>query len=411
MTLSRALLLGKPYFGPAMAARQGPPHRHAVLNALARGVIEGHPSKRIKILEIGSWAGASAVTFGAALRSLGRAGEVVCVDHWEPYFDPRLETGSNYIEMSVATKDQAIFQLFKHNIAACQLEEVISWRRGPSFEILPTLESGSFDLIYIDGSHQFNHVQSDIINAQRLIAEGGVICGDDLELNKSEVDAESHQAFLKSGLDFVQDPRTGTYYHPGVTEAVHERFSQASNFRGVWAIRNNEGNWVPLQALPENLPLPPHIESDPEQKDEDTVTFIGESERYNIVQYGKTCIAVAKALGPCKLFQERLGERELVHLLLKDSNLAQLHARIESIEKQSLEKHSATVVKVGETRLYNLVNVNDYYLAVKKELGRVLLMKEKLGERGLGHLLIKDSNLNKLRTLVEVIENISESVP
>src|SRR5215203_3968553 len=100
--LARALLLGDPYFGSAMAALQGPPSRHAVLDALLRTIAVSKDSGPVRILEVGSWAGASAVTFATVLQSLGRDGKILCVDLWEPYLDMNVEKEAHYAEMAEA---------------------------------------------------------------------------------------------------------------------------------------------------------------------------------------------------------------------------------------------------------------------------------------------------------------------
>src|ERR1700694_4015714 len=90
--LAEALLQGQPYFGPALRSLQGLPQRHRyilpVVKALAR-------SPCIEILEIGTWSGASAVSWASALKKLGAGGHVTCVDAWLPYFDLEKEKGSH----------------------------------------------------------------------------------------------------------------------------------------------------------------------------------------------------------------------------------------------------------------------------------------------------------------------------
>jgi len=77
--LTEALLLGRPYFGPALRALQGPPLRHQYMAPVVKAV--GHQVDHpIEILEIGSWAGASAISWASALQTLGLKGRVTCVD-------------------------------------------------------------------------------------------------------------------------------------------------------------------------------------------------------------------------------------------------------------------------------------------------------------------------------------------
>ena len=78
-SLSAAMENHKPYFGRRLSAFQSPPVRYALLAALTRHALRGKQAGRV--LEIGSWAGASAITFGAVIQELGILDrEIVCVD-------------------------------------------------------------------------------------------------------------------------------------------------------------------------------------------------------------------------------------------------------------------------------------------------------------------------------------------
>ena len=58
-----------------------------------------------------------------------------------------------------------------------------------------------------------------IIKTQRLVCDGGYICGNDLEIQWK--DANQEHAQRHKDEDHVQDPK-GRYYHPGVTVAVYD---------------------------------------------------------------------------------------------------------------------------------------------------------------------------------------------
>src|ERR1051325_9977009 len=94
-----ALLLGKPYFGTAMRALQGPVKRHAYLQAIAREAAATSKRGDVRVLEIGSWVGASAITWASSLQKFGVKGTVTCVDAWEPYFDLDIDGEFHYREM------------------------------------------------------------------------------------------------------------------------------------------------------------------------------------------------------------------------------------------------------------------------------------------------------------------------
>lgn len=51
---------------------------------------------------------------------------------------------------------------------------------GKSQDVLPTLDSESFDLVIVDGSHKTEAVHADAIEARRLVKQGGWIVLDDI---------------------------------------------------------------------------------------------------------------------------------------------------------------------------------------------------------------------------------------
>lgn len=99
---------------------------------------------------------------------------------------------------------------------------------GDSRETLPKLAPRQFDLIYLDGDHRYPVVESDMIQAKRLIRPGGIVCGDDLELclrddAKLLLEAEQHKH-----EDFYR------FYHPGCSVAVYRHFPEALHLHGFW---------------------------------------------------------------------------------------------------------------------------------------------------------------------------------
>src|ERR1017187_8662004 len=69
-TLAEALLAGRPYFGPALCALQSVPERHQICLPIVIVLARRREGLQLDILEIGSWAGASAVTWAMALREI-----------------------------------------------------------------------------------------------------------------------------------------------------------------------------------------------------------------------------------------------------------------------------------------------------------------------------------------------------
>ena len=394
--LIEALLTGNPYFGSAMRAMQGPPVRYGYLGALLQSLTKSKPRGNIYVLEIGSWAGASAITWAGAMKAVGRKGRITCVDLWQPYFDLTTEHDSHYKEMTEAAKENKIFNLFLHNIRAANVADMIDYLIGNARDVLPKLPPDKFDIIYIDGSHVYEDVRSDIRNAKRLIRNGGIICGDDLELERRNVPDAEHKATLDSRKDFAYSPGADVYYHPGVTEAVAVEFGEVSSWEGVWAVRKHGSKWVKVELKTGKLQIPDHIKSAAqalEVTQPEEIELVDATEDFNLVKTKGRFLAVAKKLGPTKLFTERLGERELAPLLFTGESLNEVREKSMTLE--------ASVAKpvpelVSDTAGYNLVRIGEKFLALAKSLGPLNVF-ERFGERELPPFLFTGESLEEVR--------------
>ena len=148
--------------------------------------------------------------------------------------------------------------------------------------MLPQLELSSFDVIYVDGSHALDDAVADLSHATRLIRPGGILCGDDLELQREEVDPEEHGAALTLGRDYVWAESARAHYHPGVTEAVTRVVGRVFVWNGFWAAQRTSEGWLPIALEPGALP--DHIaEAIRESADEEQVVpeMVGETATSN----------------------------------------------------------------------------------------------------------------------------------
>jgi predicted O-methyltransferase YrrM len=127
-----------------------------------------------KILEIGSFEGRTACFFIEQISKYASA-EIYCIDTWaggEEHFD---------VDMP------SVEQNFAHNIQIAMKNALIPASvipcKGLSTDQLPRLlvEMGqeSFDLIYVDGSHQAPDVLFDCLMSYHLCKKGGIIVCDD----------------------------------------------------------------------------------------------------------------------------------------------------------------------------------------------------------------------------------------
>lgn len=134
-----------------------------------------------KILEIGSFEGRSACYLIEEL-AIAHPIEIYCVDTWQG--------GEEH-----ATLDMKMHEMnFNHNIVdSIQLvrnQAKVYKRKGLSIVELSRLivegMSESFDVVYVDGSHQASHVFADAALSFNLLRVGGVLIFDDYKYLKGK---------------------------------------------------------------------------------------------------------------------------------------------------------------------------------------------------------------------------------
>ncbi len=252
------LLTGRSYFGSHLHATQGLPLRHGSMHCLVLNEAARRPDQILNILEIGSWAGGSAITWANALKTARAPGRVFCVDPWRPYVHGETVQSRDMKAMNQELQAGEIFPLFLHNIRTSGHEDIVVPIRGESSLVLPLLRGQQFPIVFVDGDHRFEPAYSDITQSLELVAPDGVLCGDDLELQISEIDAA--EAWAKKDEDYIRDPKAGRYFHPGVTLAVGKVFDTVAVWDGFWAVRKTSTGWRPAEMVrPATVSQPTHL--------------------------------------------------------------------------------------------------------------------------------------------------------
>jgi predicted O-methyltransferase YrrM len=157
-----------------------------------------HPlrEKPVRILEIGSWEGRSALFF---LNYLPLS-SIVCIDTFvgnaEHHLDPHFQR--------LALKAEAQFDF---NLAA--LADRVEKNKGSAATVLPALGIAGrrFDLAYVDGSHMAADVYSDAVLTWSLMESGGIVIFDDYEWDLMGSDLERP----KLGIDAFLATLRGHY--------------------------------------------------------------------------------------------------------------------------------------------------------------------------------------------------------
>lgn len=228
----------RPYFGDYLAAGQGEHTRYQAMRELLRKELGGANRSHYRILEIGSWAGGSVLVWGEVLREFPlMEAYVFCLDPWRCYKQYiGEEIGSHYDRMRMALRSDRIYALFSHNVRVSGYEDSVISIRGMSDDVLPMLARRSFDLVYIDGNHSYDFFLRDLKNASELVVEGGILCGDDLELQTGDFDQQ--WAEERRNSDWIRDPLSNMSFHPGISLGIRDFFKRRISCNcGFWAVR------------------------------------------------------------------------------------------------------------------------------------------------------------------------------
>lgn len=142
--------------------------------------------KPLQILELGSWHGKSAVTFGNECLANNLDSKILCVDTWLGSY----EYWTTYTERQSLVADS--FDVFCSNVVANGLDATILPFRQTTKNAINILKYHNikFDLIYWDSDH--SSVLQDLLMCDDIIANGGVIVVDDYfqhQLVKQQVES------------------------------------------------------------------------------------------------------------------------------------------------------------------------------------------------------------------------------
>jgi predicted O-methyltransferase YrrM len=134
--------------------------------------ISQHLTSGARVLEMGSYLGASTVALGHSI--LNRGIELYCIDPWRDY---QTQGFFDHTLAGTTTTDKDIFARFQFNTSF--LGEQLRILKGTTEQFRHFLPSGFFDLIFIDAAHDYESVKQDVLMACKAIMPGGIMCGHD----------------------------------------------------------------------------------------------------------------------------------------------------------------------------------------------------------------------------------------
>ncbi len=183
-------------------------------------------SDPIKMLEVGTWFGEGSTKIW--IKYLPNGSDLYLVDSWKPYFSEKDRNSGDNIYARMDLVPLSAFVNTIKNVFNFERSKNINiyTTRGNSTQFLQSLKDKYFDIVYIDGSHYYDDVVKDIREAKRLVKNGGIVCGDDLERlpTSSLMEKAAHQ----KARDFYDG------FHPGVLLAIGEEFTSVQMEEGFW---------------------------------------------------------------------------------------------------------------------------------------------------------------------------------
>ena len=138
--------------------------RNPLLEAITRRECD-RVGRLLSILEIGSYRGNSALLFE-------QYGYVVAVDLWD--------SASVRLRDSELHGSQLSRRIFERNLKIAGLGRIFPIQ-GNSLEVLRILQGAQFDMVYVDGGHDYETCRADILLSWPMVRPGGVILIDDYE--------------------------------------------------------------------------------------------------------------------------------------------------------------------------------------------------------------------------------------
>ena len=134
----------------------------------------------------------------------GANGSIDCVDAWQPFFEIDNHKDQVYVEeMEQLLRDDVVFKIFL-TILKLLHQKYILIIIGRLATHSSTKIKKKYNVIFIDADQLHDAVIKDIKNSLDLIEENGIRCGDDLNLQMHQVNADN--AKINRNKDFIRDP-------------------------------------------------------------------------------------------------------------------------------------------------------------------------------------------------------------
>jgi hypothetical protein len=186
-------------------------------------LIEDNQSEGMVVVEIGCYDGSTTRKYIDIVEK--NNGHVIVIDTFmgSEYDDIVLKYNSSFSNNNHAFGNHNVdlYDVFLEKFA--KYKGMMTIYKGKSFDCIPLLPENC-NIIFIDADHRYDSVKMDIDLALPKVKKGGIICGHDLE-TFDFVDTYSPEVL---NVDTYND------HHPGVSQAVYERFGKTDRHGVVW---------------------------------------------------------------------------------------------------------------------------------------------------------------------------------
>lgn len=143
-------------------------------------IIEKNDKECVDIVEIGTWKGLSANKMANLFKDSDKKARIVCVD---TFLGSPEHMDGEWASNGLGRKNgiPCLFDVFRNNTKILKNNDIIYPFPISSMEAAHFMlkKQAEFDLIYVDGSHEYESVLMDITLFWKILKKGGIMVFDD----------------------------------------------------------------------------------------------------------------------------------------------------------------------------------------------------------------------------------------
>ncbi len=162
-----------------------------------------HEVRPKRIIEVGTWKGASTVSLAKACKELGLDTHITAIDTWLgslEFQENQKLFGAGWDRMLKFGYPQVYYQ-FLSNIIHEGVVDMIDPLPMVSLDAARYVPDNLADLIYLDASHDFKSVYEDLCAYWPKLRVGGIIFGDDYWLSGNPHREDKYRPDVKGAVD------------------------------------------------------------------------------------------------------------------------------------------------------------------------------------------------------------------